>query len=150
MWLFGVVLIAQFTASVTSALTLQQLNGTIHGPSDLPGKQIATVSSSTAAQYLTSKHVRFEGVAQIDQAYDLLTQGKVQAVVYDAPVLLYYAATRGKGTVQVVGPIFKQETYGIALPTGSPYRKPINEALLRLQQDGTYDEIYSKWFGAAK
>jgi len=74
----------------------------------------------------------------------------VQAVVYDAPVLLYHAATEGKGSVQTTGPIFKEETYGIALPTGSPLRKPINEALLRLKQDGTYEELYTKWFGATR
>ena len=42
----------------------------------------------------------------------------------------------------------KEETYGIALPTGSPLRKPINEALLKLMQDGGYEEIYNKWFSA--
>jgi len=52
----------------------------------------------------------------------------VQAVVYDAPVRLYHAATQGRGTVHVVGSIFKEETYGIALPTGCPLCKPINEA----------------------
>jgi hypothetical protein len=30
--------------------------------------------------------------------------------------------------VHVVGSIFKEETYGIALPTGCPLCKPINEA----------------------
>jgi ABC-type amino acid transport substrate-binding protein len=67
--------------------------------------------------------------------------------VYDAPVLQYYAHTDGKGLVQVVGPIFREETYGIALPTGSSLRKPINESLLRMMQNGTYDSMYQKWFG---
>ena len=78
----------------------------------------------------------------------MLELGQADALVYDAPVLLYYAANQGKGKVQVVGPIFNEETYGIALPTGSAYRKPINEALLRLKQDGTYDQLYTKWFGS--
>ena len=52
---------------------------------------------------------------------------------------------KGKG-VQVVGPTLKDEYYGIALPTGSPLRKPINEALLELMQDGAYTEIHDKWF----
>jgi len=47
----------------------------------------------------------------------------------------------------VVGPIFQDESYGIALPTGSPLREPINEALLTLRQDGTYDAICERWFG---
>ena len=146
-WLIGVALIAQFTATVTTALTVQQLQGTISGPTDLPGKSIATVKGSTAAQWLTGQNIDFTPVDKIDDAYALLADDKVQAVVYDAPVLLYYANNKGKGTVQTVGPIFRQETYGIALPTGSPLRKELNEALLKLRQDGTYDELYNKWFG---
>ena len=150
LWLIGVILIAQFTASITSALTVQQLGSAISGPDELPGKRVATLPGTTAAQYLTDHHIPFTEVRTIDDAYQLLNRGSVQAVVYDAPVLLYYSVTRGKGSTQVVGPIFKEETYGIALPTGSPLRKTINEALLTLHQDGTYDDIYSKWFRPAK
>ena len=42
--------------------------------------------------------------------------------------------------------MFRKESYAIALPNGSPYRKPINNALLSLQEQGTYQEIYDKWF----
>ena len=146
----GIILIAQFTASITSTLTVEKLGSSIQGPGDLPGKSVATVRGSTAARYLDSQHIAYTPVEKIDDAYDLLAVERVQAVVYDAPVLLYHAATEGKGSVQTTGPIFKEETYGIALPTGSPLRKPINEALLRLKQDGTYEEIYNKWFSANK
>lgn len=106
------------------------------------------MTGSTSAQYLADQHIQFVGVPTIEQAYEILVNRQVQAVVYDAPVLQYYSVTQGKGKVQVVGPIFKEETYGIALPNGSPLRKRINEALLRMQQDGTYDAIYARWFGA--
>ena len=76
-----------------------------------------------------------------------LGEGKADAVVYDAPVLLYYASRDGKGKVQVVGSIFRKENYGIVFPPDSPYRKPVNEALLKIKEDGTYDRLYTKWFG---
>ena len=145
----SVVLIAQFTASVTASLTVHQLSGNIHGPSDLPGKRIATVRATTGAEYLAEQHLTPVEVERIDDAYALLQNGQVQAIVFDAPVLLYHAETKGKGAVQVVGPTLKDEYYGIALPTGSPLRKPINEALLQLMQDGSYTEIHHKWFGAS-
>lgn len=146
----SIILIAQFTGSITAILTVQQLTGSISGPEDLPGKRIATVQGTTAAHYLTNQHLNFVGVTTIDEAYNLLAQNRVQAIVYDAPVLLYHSLTAGKGREQVVGPVFHQETYGIALPTGSPWRETINTVLLELRQDGTYDEIYSKWFGAVE
>ncbi len=144
----SIILIAQFTAAITASLTVQQLTGIINGPDDLPGKSVATVRGSTAAQYLDKQQIGYVPVEKIEDAYDLLATGNAQAVVYDAPVLLYYAANKGKGRVQMVGPIFEEETYGIALPTGSPLRKPINGILLKLKQDGTYQELYDKWFGS--
>ena len=39
-----------------------------------------------------------------------------------------------------------RENYGIALPIGSALRKKTNETLLDITADGTYDELYSKYF----
>jgi len=147
-WMFtSVVFIAYFTASVTSSLTLQQLKGEINGPEDLPGKRVATVKGSTSANYLEQHHIQFMEFDHVEEAYQALQQNHAEAVVYDAPVLLYYASHEGKGKVQVVGPIFRKESYGIVFPSDSAYRKPVNEALLLLKENGTYDQLYKKWFG---
>ncbi len=142
----SIILIAQFTASITASLTVERLSGSIQGPEDLPGKRIATVSGTTSAKYLESEGLSYVGVTKIVEAYELLEQDKVQAVVYDAPVLLYYALQQGRGRIHIAGSIFEDDTYGIALPTDSPLREPINNSLLRLRQNGTYDAIYAKWF----
>jgi ABC-type amino acid transport substrate-binding protein len=147
-WLIGLLLVAQFTATVTSSLTVQRLNSAIQGPDDLPGKTIATVSGSTAADYLRSRGIDFTTVELIEEAYPMLTGGTVDAIVYDAPVLRYYSVTRGQGQVQVVGVIFRPEKYGIALAQGSELREPINEVLLEMYQDGTLEVIYDRWFGS--
>jgi polar amino acid transport system substrate-binding protein len=146
MWLLGVVLIAQFTATVTSSLTIQQLQSSISGPGDLPGKKVGTVPGTIAADYLRQIGAELTDVTTADQGFDLLKKGEVQAIVFDAPTLQYWAAKRGKGAVQVVGPVFRPEKYGIAVPQGSPLRKQINKVLLTLYDDGKYDEIRGKWF----
>jgi polar amino acid transport system substrate-binding protein len=146
-WMFiSVVFIAYFTATVTTSLTVEQLQSNIKSPNDLAGKQIATIGGSTSANYLKQQNLVAKEFKQIDDAYTALNNSEVDAVVFDAPILLYYAAHDGKGKVQVVGNIFRKESYAIALPTGSPYRKPINNALLSLQEKGTYQELYDKWF----
>ncbi len=147
-WMFtSVVFIAYFTANITSSLTLQQLRGDIKGPEDLPGKRVATVNGSTSAEYLRQHNVEVTEFAKVEEAYQALQQVQADAVVYDAPVLLYYASHEGKGKVQVVGPIFRKENYGIVFPDKSPLRKRVNEALLKLRENGTYDQLYKKWFG---
>jgi len=108
-WMFSsVVFIAYFTASVTSNLTLQQLRGDIKGPEDLPGKKIASVKGSTSVDYLRQHNAEVAEFPKVEEAYEALRQGEVNAVVYDAPVLLYYAAHEGKGKVHIVGSVFRK------------------------------------------
>jgi polar amino acid transport system substrate-binding protein len=150
-WMFiGVLFVAYFTAAATTSLTVQQLQGDIKSVDDLPGKVVATTSGSTAAAYLKERRISVLEVPKIEQAYEALEKKKADAVVFDAPVILFYAANQGKGKVDVVGSIFREENYGIVLPNNSPYRKSINSALLSLKENGTYQALYDKWFGAEK
>ena len=147
-WMFtGVLLISYFTASVSSALTVQQLESSITGPESLDGKTVATVKGSTAAQYLADRPIRKIEFELVEEAFESLEESQVDAVVYDAPVLQNYAVNQGVGKVRVVGSMFEKQNYGIALKPDSPYREPINRALLKLIENGTYERIYEKWFG---
>jgi len=145
--LAGYFVFAYFTASVSSTATVQKLHGTINGPEDLFGKRVATVQKSTAAEYLAAQGMQTIELENVEKGYRLLETGKVDAVVYDAPVLQHYASKKGKGKVQVVGLIFKEKSYGIALPRKSDLRDRINVALLQLEESGEYKEIGKKWFG---
>ncbi len=149
-WMFmGIFLLANFTAAITTRATVRELHGSIGGVADLPGKRIATVQGSTADQYLSAQGVGHRNVQRIEDAYPLLEQGDVQAILYDAPVLRRYANTEGAGRVQVVGQVVHPEQYAIVLPTDSPYRRPIDESLLELMDDGSYASLYARWFGSA-
>ncbi|WP_321949032.1 transporter substrate-binding domain-containing protein [Paraburkholderia sp. J10-1] len=150
MWLIGVVLIAQFTATVTSLQTVARLQSNIRGPDDLPGKTIGTVPGTVAAQYLTGRGLPFVSVNSAADGFRMLMRGDVQAIVYDAPTLQYWAGRLGNGKLAVVGPIFLPAKYGIAVANGSPLRKTINETLLGMYEDGSYEQIYQKWFAASK
>ena len=147
-WMFiSVVFIAYFTATVTTSLTVEQLQSSIKGPQDLVGKRVGTIAGTTSVSYLKQQKIEATEFKQTDEAYAALDNNAVDAVVFDAPILLYYAAHDGKGKAQVVGSVFRKESYAIALPNGSPYRKLINNAILSLQEKGTYQELYDKWFG---
>jgi polar amino acid transport system substrate-binding protein len=148
LWMFtSVVFVAYYTAQLTAALTVEQIQGDISGPDDLPGKRVATTRGSTAAAYLTEQHARLQEFETVDDAYNALLSNTVDAVVFDAPVLLYLAEHEGKGRVQMAGPVFRKEDYGIVFAEGSALRKKVDGALLALREDGTYGQIYQKWFG---
>jgi polar amino acid transport system substrate-binding protein len=146
-WMFiAVLFVAYFTATVTAGMTVQTLQGDIKDINDLKGRVTATTANSTSAEFLHSRQLQTLEVGNIETAYEALLTQKVDAVLFDAPVLLYYAAHDGQGKVEVVGETVRDENYGILLPTDSPNRKPINEVLLRLKENGTYQSLYDKWF----
>jgi polar amino acid transport system substrate-binding protein len=147
-WMFaGLLFLGYFTASVTTVLTVAQLTGNINGPDDLMGKSVGTVGGTTASVYLQRTGARVVEFAKIDEAYVKLVDGDLDAVVYDAPGLRYFASHEGRGAVHVVGPLFMEQSYGIGFPEGSPYREDINKALLMVRENGVYEEIYNEYFG---
>jgi len=149
-WMFmSVVFIAYFTAAVTSSLTVQQLRADINGPADLPGKRVGSVHGSTSAEYLREHSIEPVEFSKIEEAYRALDGNQLDAIVYDTPILLYYTAHDGKGKAQTVGAMFRKENYGIVFPSNSPLRKRVNEELLKLKENGAYDQLYVKWFGGA-
>ncbi|GIX08212.1 MAG: ABC transporter substrate-binding protein [Candidatus Poribacteria bacterium] len=140
---FGVVI-----AQVSAGLTLQQLHSEIRGVEDLRGRRVATVAGSTSAERLQALGAQVVAVDGIEAAYPLLLAGSADAVVFDAPALMYYAHGEGAGRVVLAGPLFDVQYYGIAVPAGSPLREAVNRALLEVRETGRYEEIYRRWFGA--
>jgi len=150
LWMFaGVVFVAFYTAQLTTTLTVRQIKGTINGPEDLPGKQVATIANSNAAEYLLAHNVQVRGFPTLDQSYQALLDKRVDAVVFNAPALLYYAAHEGDGLVKVVGPEFNVSPLAFTFQLNSPLRRKVNGALLALRENGTYEQLYKKWFGTA-
>jgi glutamine transport system substrate-binding protein len=68
--------------------------------------------------------------------------------MHDTPNVLYYIKTAGNGKVKAVGPDVKAAQYGIAFPQGSALRDKVNVALLQMMEDGSYADLYRKWFNS--
>ncbi|MGD1860954.1 MAG: glycine betaine/L-proline ABC transporter substrate-binding protein ProX [Leptolyngbyaceae cyanobacterium] len=149
-WMFsGYFVFAYFTASIATTFTVQELQGVINGLEDLPGKRIATVAASPAAEYLSDQtNLLFQDYSTLEDLYAAVEEdSEIDAVIYDSPVLQYFVSHQGQGRYKVVGDVFQSLNYGIALQQDSPYREAINAALLKLYETGQYDNIYQEWFG---
>jgi glutamine transport system substrate-binding protein len=118
---------------------------------DLHGRRVGTKIGSTSYDFLqrnlgrqAGEIVPYPGSADM---YMALMSGNLDAVLYDAPNVGYFARTRGGGRVQTARPLYEGQQYGIALVEGSPWLEPVNEALAAMRADGTYADIYERWFG---
>jgi len=149
LWMFvGIVFVALYTAQLTAQLTVAQIHGNINGPEDLAGRKVSTTRGSTAAAVVRELNGQVVEVTAISEAFEALVNQSVDAVVFDSPVLLYYAANEGKGRVQLIGSPFRKEDYGIVFRPNNPLRREVNATLLAIREDGSYQRIYERWFGA--
>ncbi|ADL11821.1 basic amino acid ABC transporter substrate-binding protein [Acetohalobium arabaticum] len=119
----------------------------IQGPEDLAGKvvgvQLGTTGDLEASEMEDIKQVkRYE---KITQAFIELRNGRIDAVVNDLPVTAAYIMDNPD--VEIIGKPFTEENYGIAMrPKDDELEQKINETIEKLRENGTYDEIYNKWF----
>ncbi|HEX6922360.1 MAG TPA: transporter substrate-binding domain-containing protein [Bacillales bacterium] len=132
-------------------VAVQADNTDIHGVDDLAGKTVSTRQGSTSQQYLKNKLPKAKAKAfpKITQGYQALAAGRVDATLYDAPNIKYYIKTNAKGEIKTVGEKITAENYGIGFQEDSPLVPVINKALKEMMNNGTYKEIYKKWFGEA-
>lgn len=130
-------------------ILVKEDNKDIKNIDDLNGKVVATKLGTTSEDFV-KKHAKAKDVKlfpNIDQAYMELATGGADAVIFDSPVVQYYASTAGKGRAKVVGPLYVGQSYGIAFPKGSDLRSKVTVALLEMMENGEYAKLYKKWFG---
>lgn len=133
-----------------AGLILAVLDGNeeIKSIDDVDGKVVATRTGSTSEKYLNEEtDAVVEAFPQIIEGYQNVLAGRADAVLYDLPNVLFYSEKEADGRLVTVGEKLTGEDYGIAFPKGSELRDVIDEALTTLKENGTYDDIYEKWFG---
>ena len=131
-------------------LLVREGNDGIKEFNDLESKKIGTKIGSTSYDYLIKNLEKDDSVTPYPGSADMymaLMSGAIDAVFYDAPNVGYFARTKGEGEVKTVGPLYEGQQYGIALVEGSDWVDEVNTALAAIKEDGTYEEIYEKWFG---
>lgn len=130
-WMFtAILLVASFTASITAALTVGALDGRVQGADDLPQVRVATIASSTSAEWLAQRGVRATESSTLDPLLRELADGRIDAVVYDAPILAHHLRSRGEDALSLLPGRFDKQHYAIALAPQSPLRESLNRALL--------------------
>lgn len=143
----GLTFVSFLTATLTSAMTVSKINSQIRELGDLKGREIATVEKSEAAGFLASRGMTPFLCGDINFAIDALKTGKVRAVFYDIPILRYYTSLHKEDDFIVLPVTYLPHQYGFGLEFKSPYTKQVNEAILRLKENGKMEELRRKWFG---
>lgn len=147
--MFGMAMVAYVTSTMTTAMTTVKLDPDgIYELGDLPGKKIAGLRGGMTARYLRELHLDFVGCRTLDEAVAMLRDGKVRAVVSDAPVLEHWAAAHPEQGLQVVGPLFHPDKYAFAAnPKHARTMDRVAVELIRLVEDGEVERLKRKYIG---
>ncbi len=150
-WMIGgIALTSYVTATLAAAMTVNTLTSDVRGLTDLQGQQVATVTGSSAEEYLKGLKLDVHGFETVAAAMEALKNNDVKGVVYDGPILRYYLSNHPGTDLQLVGTLFEKQAYGFALPIGSPLRKKLNQTLLKQDIQQYREDLDKKWFSTAK
>ncbi|WP_369411260.1 basic amino acid ABC transporter substrate-binding protein [Polycladospora coralii] len=114
------------------------------------GVQSATTGEVVVQQAFGKTYENLKGYDDTPSAIEDLKLGRLDAVVADNGVLLEYAKKLGSDKFKVIEDAsFEPEYYGIITKKGNTQLlDKLNEGLKKIKEDGTYDKIYAKYFGA--
>ena len=127
-------------------------NTDIKGIDDLKGKVVGAQVGSIPADM--AKALPASQVKEIDsnsQIFMELKAGTIDGAIIDNAVAMFYLKQGADKDLKLVGN--PTESTGIALgfkKGNTKLRDDVNKALKEMKEDGTYQKIYEKWFGAYK
>lgn len=136
----------------TQALLTKTDSG-VNSLADLRGKRLGVQTGTTGQEYATAQAQAngYEQVVFDDMPLQVnaVKAGRVDAAINDNGVLYDFA--KDNPDTHVVAEFATGEQYGISAkkddPNASAIIDQVNSAIATAKQDGTYDEIYKKWFG---
>ncbi len=131
---------------------LVQRDSGIDGVAGLDGKTVAALQGSTSLDNIRIE-AEIQGIAievlpyqETSQALQALQAGLVDAFTTDSVALSQLA--QDDPNLLLVGGLFTAEPYGLGIPQNDfRLRELVNFTLQEMKKDGTYDTLYTKWFG---
>ncbi|KAL6345739.1 hypothetical protein AAG906_017483 [Vitis piasezkii] len=156
-WFFVVLILTQsYTASLTSMLTVQQLNPTITDINELikKGERVGCQNGSFVCEFLIesmkfdeSKLVKYESPEELDELFsNKSSKGGIAAAFDEIPYLkIFLAQYCSKYTA--VGPTYKFDGFGFVFPKGSPLVADVSREVLNVTEGAKMLQFEKAWFG---
>lgn len=138
--LVGILLIALFTASAASLFTTRQLQSIVNSSEDLHRARVGTVQGCAAQKLLDHREIKYIAYDTPPQLIQALTDHRIDAAVMAGATSSYYAKLL-HNKIMVLRFSLRQDFAALALPTGSPLRKPINRAILEILDTNRWKKI---------
>ncbi len=112
---------------------------------DLKGKKAGTLGATLAEKILREAGgIDVKTYDSEVNSYEDLKNGRLDAVLIDQPVALYYASWNDE--LQLVGGPIGEVIYGIVMKKGNnELKQKIDKAISKMKNDGSLRQIYDSW-----
>ncbi len=127
----------------------------IGGLVDLDGRTVAAIQGSTSIDNIRNEAIERSLDLEIlpfqeyPPALEAVKAKQVDALTTDSVALAQFA--KNDPALIVVGGRFTREPYGLGVPKyDHEFRDLANFTLQAMKEDGSYDAIYCRWFGAER
>jgi ABC-type amino acid transport substrate-binding protein len=147
-WMFAsIILIASFTAAITTSFTVGELKGKVRGLSDLHDVRVGSLTQSESFDFLAKRGIPVLPFENSRDGLQALIDKKIDAFVFNESVLKDLARTEFPGRVHVLAGTFDHYYVSMAVPSGSPLREPLNRALLKIITKGDWHRLVEFYLG---
>jgi ABC-type amino acid transport substrate-binding protein len=146
-WMFtAIIVISSFTAGITSALTINELESNISNVNDLKKVPVGTVKGSSSGAYLSERGIDFISYSTVEKGLSALANSNIDAFVYDEPIIRYYLKNiKGNKNLQVLPYKFNSQYYSFAIPYGDKLVKSINPILFQVIESAYWKQILQEF-----
>lgn len=144
----GLAIFGLYVGSLSSTLTIEKGKALINDARDLFGAKVGTKKGTTTMSYLNERGATVKEYGTIKEAYRALVTGKVEAVVFDAPVLRYDLKNL-PSAFALSGDVFAGQSYAFMMPKTKESEdliERIDQEIVREHNTGEYDKLYAKYF----
>ncbi len=148
-WIFVTIFAsAGIIGSVSSSLTLQQMEPIIQSPQDLRHVTVGAAKDTQGSNYLKKHHINYLGYNDLDEAIEAAHVKEVTAVVSDEIALRFALKNRSVKDLSVIPLKLTHEPYVFVFPQKSPFLIPFKKALhMFVNQDPSWHDIVYKYLG---
>lgn len=146
-WMMASMLFASsVTAGLATVLTLSQLDAPgVFSAEDLVKRHIGVVEGTTSVPFVEKYRGIPRPTADVATAIEALKDKRVDAVVFDRPILRYHLKDHPEEPFTLSASSYQPEGYGFALPIDSPLRQAVDVAILHLNNNGDIENIVHRW-----
>ncbi|XP_076658018.1 glutamate receptor ionotropic, kainate 2 isoform X2 [Halictus rubicundus] len=159
-WFFCLIMVSSYTANLAAFLTVESTVSQFQNVEELAKeKKVKYGAKDKGATFLFFRDSNYQTYKDMYEymkanAKDVLTQDndagvkKVEkedyAFLMESSSIEYI--TERYCNLTQIGGLLDAKSYGIAMKKHSPYRHPLNAAVLKLQQSGMITELKKKWW----